>query len=65
MTNRLLAHSDCTDGTCPTFWVDDVTGDVTVRGYSPADPTRRAELDVVIPAPRWAALMANLPNVGR
>lgn len=65
MTNRLLSYSNCTDGSCPTFWVDDATGDVTVRGYDPDDPTRKVELDVVIPPARWAALMANLPNAGR
>jgi hypothetical protein len=65
MTNRLLSHSGCNDGSCPTFLVDDVTGNVTVRGYDPADPTQTAEIDVVIPPARWAALMANLPNAGR
>ena len=63
MTNRLLSHSGCTDGSCPTLWVDDTTGVVTVRGYDPSNP--KTELDVVIPAARWAALMANLPNAGR
>jgi hypothetical protein len=62
MTYRLLADSGCTDGTCPTFWVDEKTGDVKVRGYDPNDPTR--ELDVLIPAAKWLLLMAGM-NVGR
>ncbi len=60
MTFRLLADSGCTDGTCPTFFVDDATGTVRVRGYDSTDPTRKRELDVLIPADRWAALMGNL-----
>lgn len=60
MTLRLLADSGCDDGTCPTFFIDDSTGDVTVRGYNPDDPTE--EIDVRIPAAKWAVLMA---NVGR
>lgn len=63
MTYRLLATSACTDGSCPTFWMDDVTGEVKVRGLDPTNPTR--ELDVVIPAVDWSALMINLLNVGR
>ncbi len=62
MTYRLLAHSDCTDGSCPTFFVNSV-GDVRVRGYDPADPTR--EIDVDIPAAKWSALMANMPSGGQ
>ncbi len=61
MTYRLLARS-CTDGSCPTFEMDDVTGDVMVTGYDPDDPT--LEPKVLIPAAKWAALMANL-NAGR
>lgn len=57
MTLRVLAASGCTDGSCPTFWVDDETGDVTVRGYGPDGVT---ELDVTIPADRWAVLITNL-----
>jgi hypothetical protein len=34
MTYRLLADSGCTDGTCPTFFIED-TGEVRVRGYDP------------------------------
>jgi hypothetical protein len=61
MTYRLLADSGCTDGTCPTFWVDETTGDVKVRGYHPDDPDDPAhELDVVIPAAKWAVLMSKL-----
>lgn len=57
MTYRLLAHSGCMDGNCPTFFIDDETGDVKVRGY---DSDGITELDVTIPAERWAALMTNL-----
>lgn len=65
MTWNLLAASGCTDGTCPTFFVN-AAGDVKVRGYDPAhmnDPSR--ESDVVIPAAKWAALMASLPSGGQ
>lgn len=48
MTFRVLADSGCTDGTCPTVWLDETTGDVVVRGYDEADPT--VERDVRIPA---------------
>lgn len=57
MTYRLLADSGCNDGTCPTFFIDDETGDVKVRGYGPDGIT---EIDVTIPAERWAVLMTNL-----
>ncbi len=60
MNYRLLAHGDCWDGNCPTFFVDDNTGNVIVRGYDTADPTR--ELDVQIPAATWAHLVAQLPR---
>lgn len=60
MALNVLASSSCDDGDCPTFFVDDATGDVTVRGYDPADPT--VELDVRIPAPTWAHLVAQLPR---
>jgi hypothetical protein len=58
MTYRLLADSGCTDGTCPTFFIED-TGEVRVRGY---DPDSGEERDVLIPAARWTVLMQ---NVGR
>jgi hypothetical protein len=60
MTYRVLASSSCQDGDCPTFWVDDATGTVKVRGYDPTDPTK--ELDVTIPGPRWAQLVSQLPR---
>jgi hypothetical protein len=60
MTYRLLADSGCTDGTCPTFFIDDQTGDVIVRGYDQDDPT--VERDVRIPAEKWARLVAQLPR---
>jgi hypothetical protein len=59
MTYRLLADSGCNDGTCPTFFIDDETGDVKVRGSGPDGVT---EIDVTIPAAKWAVLMT---NVGR
>jgi hypothetical protein len=59
MAKRLLADSGCIDGNCPTFFVDDETGEVTVRGYGPDGVT---ELDVTIPAAQWSKLMT---NVGR
>lgn len=65
MTYRLLASSDCIDGNCPTFFVDDSTGTVKVRGYDPTDPTGKREIDVVIPAAKWATLLANLPSGGQ
>lgn len=64
MTWNLLATS-CTDGSCPTFFVN-AAGDVKVRGYDPDhvnDPGR--EFDVVIPAAKWAALMASMPSGGQ
>jgi hypothetical protein len=48
MALRVLADSGCTDGTCPTLWLDEANGDVVVRGYSEDDPT--VERDVRIPA---------------
>jgi hypothetical protein len=56
----VLAENGCPDGTCPTFLIDEDTGDVYVRGYDPNDPAGQRELDVRIPAARWATLMANL-----
>lgn len=47
--------TSCDDGDCPTFFVDEDTGAVRVRGYDPQDPSR--ELDVEIPAQAWARLM--------
>jgi hypothetical protein len=48
----VLADSGCPDGTCPTFLIDEDTGDVYVRGYDPNDPAGQRELDVRIPAAR-------------
>jgi hypothetical protein len=58
MELEVLASSGCEDGDCPTFFVDPGNGDVTVRGYDPADPT--VELDVRIPSATWAHLVAQL-----
>ncbi len=62
MQYRLLADSGCTDGSCPTFFVNSA-GDVRVRGYDPVDPNREVEVD--IPATKWAVLMANMASGGR
>ncbi len=66
--NRVLASSSCQDGDCPTFWVDDATGTVTVRGYSTRRRPiarllrRRTEDDVTIPGAVWAHLQSQLPT---
>ena len=63
---RVLASSTCQDGDCPTFWQDDETGTVTVRGYSTRRRPlarllrRRTEDDVTIPPAVWAHLVAQL-----
>lgn len=57
---RVLASSSCQDGDCPTFWVDDDTATVTVRGYDPTSPT--GERDVTIPGPVWAHLVSQIPR---
>lgn len=59
MAKTVLATT-CWNGDCPKFLRDDLTEDVTVRGYDPADPTR--ELDVQIPATDWAMLVSQLPR---
>lgn len=55
---RVLAQSGCSDGDCPTVWVDDETGTVTIRGYDPVAPAR--ERDVTIPGEVWARLLVRL-----
>jgi hypothetical protein len=63
MAYREIANGGCSGGTCPTFWQDDETGDVKVRGYEPGhvgDPAR--ELDVVIPAVTWRHMVPQLPR---
>lgn len=66
MTYRVLATSSCQDGDCPTFWVDDTTGTVKIRGYSTRRRlfawlrTGRPEDDVTIPGPTWAHLVSQL-----
>lgn len=63
MTYRLLSGS-CNDGPCPTFYIDDLSGDVLVQGYiTTAQPPEKlpAGEDVVhIPAAAWQRLLANL-----
>lgn len=58
MALTVLASSTCDDGDCPTFFLNEATGDVTVRGYDPTNPSR--ELDVRIPGPTWAHLISQL-----
>ena len=63
MAFRLLATGGCTNGTCPTWWQDDETGDVKVRGFHPDHPGDSTyERDVVIPAATWTRLVAQLPR---
>lgn len=59
MVFDILATS-CDGGDCPTFFIDHEAGTVRVRGYDPRDPTR--EIDVEIPGPAWARLVAQLPR---
>lgn len=55
----VIAHSrNCENGTCPTFFCDDATGDHYVRGYLPDG----SETDVRIPAEEWAFLVSQLPQ---
>lgn len=63
MAYRLLAGS-CDDGPCPTFYVDDVTGDVLVQGYKTAAPMPlpNEEDAVLIPAEAWRRLLSRLPQ---
>ncbi|MDQ4032385.1 MAG: hypothetical protein M3332_09005 [Actinomycetota bacterium] len=44
MALAVLASSTCDDGDCPTFFLIETTGDVTVRGYNPPgyNPTHLA-----------------------
>lgn len=64
-TYRELAGS-CEEGTCPTFHIDDTTGDVLVQGYKTTDrpsSSLPAGEDVVrIDAAAWAKLTAQLPR---
>jgi hypothetical protein len=54
---KVIAHlPNCEDGSCPTFFEDTETGDLTVRGSLP-DGT---EADVRIPAADWAFLRTQL-----
>lgn len=62
MALTLIAGSGCDDGTCPTVYQDDTTGDVVVQGYltdaAPALP--EGEGAVRIPAPVWKHLLSQL-----
>lgn len=63
MTYRLLAGS-CDDGPCPTFYVDDETGDVLVQGYltdaTPPTGLPNGEGVVRIDKAAWAKLLSRL-----
>lgn len=62
MAYRLLAGS-CDSGPCPTFYVDDASGDVIVQGYltgeAPVTPPT-GEGFLHIPAAAWQRLMTDL-----
>ncbi len=62
MPYRQLSGS-CSDGPCPTLYIEDETGDVKAQGYITTAPTAiPAGEDVVhIPADAWARLLAGLP----
>lgn len=64
MTYRLLSGS-CDVGPCPTFYMDDLTGDVMVQGYltgeQPVSPPP-GEGFVHIPAEAWQTLLSRLPR---
>lgn len=63
MAYRLLAGS-CDDGPCPTFYVDDKTGDVLVQGYltghTPPTGLPDGEGVVRIDKAAWATLLRRL-----
>lgn len=63
MTYRLLAGS-CDDGPCPTFYVDDQTGDVLVQGYltdaAPPAGLPSGEGVVRIDNAAWTTLLSRL-----
>lgn len=60
---RVLASS-CDDGPCPTFHVDDVSGDVLVQGYLTSDrpgvDIPAGESVVRIDAAAWRTLTEQL-----
>jgi hypothetical protein len=62
MRYRVLAGS-CDGGPCPTLYVDDDTGDITVQGYVTDAPAGipNGEDVVHIPAEAWRHLLAGLP----
>jgi hypothetical protein len=62
MTYRRAAGS-CSNGPCPTIYVDDQTGDVLVQGFRTTDrPTAlpRTEDVVMIPADDWRKILDEL-----
>ena len=63
MAFTVLASSGCDDGTCPTIYRDEATGDVLVQGYIPAQTEAlpdfpAGETGVRIPAAVWTHLLA-------
>lgn len=65
MAYRLLAGT-CSDGPCPTLYIDDSTGDVLVQGYettaAPPKAVPTGEGVLHIPAADWQKLLAQLPR---
>ena len=62
-TYRVLASS-CDEGPCPTFHIDDATGDVLVEGYVTSDQpvvdVPSGETVVRIDAAAWHTLTSQL-----
>jgi hypothetical protein len=61
---RPLSNS-CSGGPCPTFYVDDATGDVIVQGYTTGERPGAADPDegfLHIPAAAWKTLLDRLPR---
>ena len=57
---RVLASSECQDGDCPTFWVDDTSGEVTVRGYLPGSTTEEGDVTIIPVVEERAVLVTRL-----
>lgn len=66
MAYRLLAGT-CSNGPCPTFYVDDETGDVKVQGYLTDSHVAIPDGEGIlhIPAKDWRKLQSQLGWRGR